>query len=99
MLTYAEGGRLDSEQIAAMKTETDPGASYEELFDELASAVGRSAQRIRGIDPGTLGESRAVGRKQLPSTVGGLLVHAADHTQRHVGQAITTAKVGGSHVK
>jgi len=25
--------------------------------------------------------------------VGGLLVHVAEHTQRHVGQAITTAKI------
>jgi len=29
----------------------------------------------------------------LPTTVGGLLVHVADHTQRHVGQAVTTAKI------
>jgi len=34
-----------------------------------------------------------VGEKHLPTTLGGLLVHIADHTQRHVGQAITTAKV------
>jgi hypothetical protein len=40
-----------------------------------------------------LEQPRRVGRKQLPTSVGGLLVHVADHTQRHVGQAITTAKV------
>jgi uncharacterized damage-inducible protein DinB len=40
-----------------------------------------------------LEEARTVGKKQLPTTVGGLLVHVADHTQRHVGQAITTAKI------
>jgi uncharacterized damage-inducible protein DinB len=34
-----------------------------------------------------------VGKKQLPTSVGGLLVHLADHTQRHVGQIVTTAKV------
>jgi uncharacterized damage-inducible protein DinB len=38
-------------------------------------------------------EERHVGKKQLPTSVGGLLVHVADHTQRHVGQAITTAKI------
>jgi hypothetical protein len=38
-------------------------------------------------------EERQVGKKQLPTTVGGLLVHVADHTQRHVGQAITTSKI------
>jgi uncharacterized damage-inducible protein DinB len=40
-----------------------------------------------------LDEVRTVGKKQLPTTVAGLLVHIADHTQRHVGQAITTAKI------
>jgi len=40
-----------------------------------------------------LDEVRRIGRRQLPTTVVGLLVHIADHTQRHVGQAITTAKI------
>jgi hypothetical protein len=45
------------------------------------------------ISPATYEETRGVGRAMLPSTVGGLLVHCAEHTQRHVGQAVTTAKV------
>ena len=36
---------------------------------------------------------RGVGRKQLPTSIGGALIHVADHTQRHVGQVVTTAKV------
>ena len=40
-----------------------------------------------------MGVARYVGRKQMPTTIGGLLVHVADHTQRHVGQAITISKV------
>ena len=40
-----------------------------------------------------LEEPRMVGKRKLPTTTGGLLVHVADHTQRHVGQAITTAKI------
>lgn len=99
LLTYAEGRQLDDGQIAAMKTELDPGAVHKELFDELAAAMERSAQRIRAIDPGRLEEPRVVGKRQLPTTVGGLLVHVADHTQRHVGQAITTSKVVRSHLK
>jgi hypothetical protein len=47
---------------------------------------------VRGIDLGILTEPRYVGRKMLPSTVIGLLTHIAEHTQRHVGQAITTAR-------
>jgi uncharacterized damage-inducible protein DinB len=44
------------------------------------------------MDPATLGDARTVGRKRLPTTVIGLLTHIAEHTQRHVGQAIVTAK-------
>ena len=99
LLTYVEGRQLGSQQIAAMKTEMDPGAVHKELFSELASALAQSANRIRAIAPASLDEPRAVGRNQLPTTVGGLLVHVAYHTQRHVGQAITTAKVVGAHLK
>ena len=49
-------------------------------------------ERVRAIKPETFEEARGVGRKKLPTTVGGLLVHCAEHTQRHVGQAITTAR-------
>ncbi|HWZ44344.1 MAG TPA: DinB family protein [Candidatus Saccharimonadales bacterium] len=93
LLTYAEGNQLAPEQIAAMKTELDSGASGKELFLELRSELRRAATRIRAFDAASLGVARQVGKKQMPATVGGLLVHVADHTQRHVGQAITTAKV------
>jgi hypothetical protein len=56
-------------------------------------AFAKSGKRIRALTPPQMEEERSVGRKQLPTSVGGLLVHVADHTQRHVGQAITTAKI------
>jgi uncharacterized damage-inducible protein DinB len=93
LLSYAEGKRLDDSQIAALKTELDGGATRDELFAELAAALKRGAMRIRQIDVSRSEEPRPVGAKLLPTTVGGLLVHVADHTQRHVGQAITTAKI------
>jgi hypothetical protein len=99
LLTYAEGRQLDGDQIVSMKTELDPGAVHKDLFAELTSALARSAKRIQAIDPATFDEPRSVGKKQLPTTVGGLLVHVADHTQRHVGQAITTAKIVAAHKK
>ena len=34
-----------------------------------------------------------VGRRKLPSTVLGLLFHAAEHTQRHTGQLLVTVRV------
>ena len=93
LLTYAEGNALSSEQIGAMKSELNAGAGREEDFAELDSALSRSAGRIRAFSPETLADSRIVGRQQMPTTIAGLLVHVADHTQRHVGQAITTAKI------
>jgi len=93
LLTYAEGRALSEEQQAVMKPELDPGAKRGTLFSELNSALAKSMMRVRAFDVSVLEQIRAVGRKQLPTTVAGLLVHVADHTQRHVGQAVTTAKV------
>jgi len=99
LLTYAEGEQLTGEQTAALKAELDPGATRAELFAELESALARGTARIRAIDPERLEEPRRVGRRELPTTVGGLLVHVADHTQRHVGQAIATAKIVKASVR
>ncbi len=93
LLTYAEGRELDDEQLNAKQAEMDPGATGDELFAELNSALARSENRVRAFDLGALEQGRSVGRRQLPTSVGGLLVHVADHTQRHVGQAVTTAKI------
>jgi len=93
LLTYAEGRSLTDEQLAALNSEWDVGASRDDLFSELDRAIDNSAARIRALSPGELAAARSVGKQRLPTTVAGLLVHVADHTQRHLGQAITTAKV------
>jgi uncharacterized damage-inducible protein DinB len=93
LLTYAEGHQLSSEQITAMKTELDPGISREELLAEFHQGLERAAVRVRAFASADLEEPRGVGKKQLPTSVGGLLVHLADHTQRHTGQVVTTAKL------
>jgi uncharacterized damage-inducible protein DinB len=93
LLTYAEGNQLTPAQLDAMKAELDAGAERNSLFAEFDAAIERGSARIRAIDVSCLEEPRKVGRKELPTSVGGLLVHVADHTQRHVGQAITTAKI------
>ncbi len=63
------------------------------MFGELYSALEEGAHRIRQLISGDLEAVRFVGKQRLPSKVGGLLVHIAEHTQRHVGQAITTSKI------
>ena len=93
LLTYAEGQSLSENQLALLRTELDPPAACDALFAELSAALTEGASRVRALAYTNLDEPRTVGTKQLPTTVGGLLVHVADHTQRHVGQAITTARV------
>ena len=93
LLTYAEGDSLTEKQLVALRAEMEPGATRDELFAELSFALSTSATRIRAFSHADLEALRSVGRNRLPTTLGGLLVHIADHTQRHVGQAITTAKI------
>ena len=94
LLTYARGRQLSDEQWAHLKAERNADvASAEELVAAFDAAIRHALQQVRGTDEATLTEPRVVGRKQLPSTVVGLLFHAAEHTQRHVGQLVTTAKV------
>ena len=93
LLTYVEGRQLDEEQIAALQSELDQNTTKSELFAELTAAFAKSAERIRALDATRLAERREVGRRRRPTTVCGLLIHVAEHTQRHVGQAITTAKI------
>jgi uncharacterized damage-inducible protein DinB len=96
ILTYAEGSQLSAEQLAALKGEQGSEGKQESLAESLAEveiAFTRAADRIRVLATANLDTPRAVGRKQLPTSIGGALIHVADHTQRHVGQVVTTAKV------
>jgi len=93
LLTYAEGRTLSEEQLAALQSEIDSISTRSEVMLELQSALADAEFRFRAFDVTKLDEPRSVGRRQLPTTVAGLLVHVADHSQRHLGQAITTAKV------
>jgi len=91
--TYAEGKPLTEQQLAALASEMDNGGTVNSVFSELEASLETTRGRLDGIIRQPLETRIAIGRKRLPTTLGGLLVHAAEHTQRHVGQAITTAKV------
>lgn len=93
LLTYAEGKSLTSEQIAAMKSEGEPAGGASALLSGLTKGIESASARVRAFPANSLSEPRTVGRQQMPTTVAGLLVHVADHTQRHAGQAVTTAKI------
>ena len=92
LLSYAEGKQLSADQIAVLKTELDAGATHEDLFREFHAGMDDAERRVRAFAGANLEEARGVGKKMLPTSVGGLLVHCADHTQRHAGQAVVTVK-------
>jgi hypothetical protein len=93
LLTYAEGHELSEAQLADLAREADAGTLPHLLLREFSNSIERAAQRVRGLIGADLEMQRFVGRKRLPTTIGGLLVHVAEHAQRHVGQMITTVKI------
>ena len=99
LFTYARGEGLSAEQQAFLAAEGEPGsppADAAVLAAAFEHQVGRALAQLRGTRENTLLEPRGVGRLQLPSTVLGLLFHAAEHTQRHIGQIVTTARIAQS---
>ncbi len=91
--SYAEGLALTPEQFAALAGEMSEPGTHGDIFKELKQSFHDTRQRLDVIVIQPMDLKIAIGRKALPTTLAGLLVHAAEHTQRHVGQAITTAKV------
>jgi uncharacterized damage-inducible protein DinB len=91
--SYAEGKSLTEEQLAALASEMDGAGSRESIFGELEQSLEKTRARLPAIVRQLPDLPIAIGRKRLPTTLVGLLIHAAEHTQRHVGQAITTAKL------
>jgi hypothetical protein len=93
LMSYLQNRELTAEQLHELHHEGQPlGLSREQLLTMLEEALREAEVVVRRIDPVTLAEARAVGRLKLPTTVIGLLTHIAEHTQRHVGQAITACK-------
>ena len=95
LLTYARGEALSDAQRRAGGTEETPGDAQDPaaLLAGVSAAVDAALAQLRATGSATLLEPRAVGRAGLPSTVLGLVFHAAEHAQRHTGQVIATAKV------
>jgi uncharacterized damage-inducible protein DinB len=97
LLTYARGEGLSPAQLDALKAESGSSATTAgELTATLDAAIETALSQLRGTPAETLLDAREVGRARLPSTVLGLLFHAAEHAQRHAGQVATTARVVSS---
>jgi uncharacterized damage-inducible protein DinB len=96
LFTYARGEALTPGQLKNLSAEQEPGGSglaVDELVDGFHTQVEKALGQLRSTDPAILLHVRTIGRKQIPSTVMGLLFHAAEHTQRHLGQLLVTVRV------
>jgi uncharacterized damage-inducible protein DinB len=96
LLTYARGERLSDAQKRQLAAERpDPGArpSADELLAAWRAAVDAAVAQLSQTSEGDLRTPRFVGRARLPSTVLGLIFHAAEHASRHTGQVVTTCRI------
>ena len=96
LFTYARGEGLTDAQKNALRSESvagEPPATLADLVGETSGVIARALEQLRHTHRDLILEHRGIGRAQLPSNVLGLLFHAAEHSTRHAGQAITTAKI------
>jgi hypothetical protein len=91
--TYLEGRQINAEQLAAMRAESTGTESAEELIGAVRAVLTRYEDLVRALSPEHFGDVREIGRKRLQTTVISLAIHIAEHGQRHVGQAISAAKL------
>jgi len=93
LTTYLMGDQLSPQQLNALKQEHEPDADLVQLLDLVDKQLHSSEQQLIKLNPDLIYERRSVGSRALPTTVLGLIVHLCEHTQRHLGQAITLAKM------
>lgn len=96
LFTYARGESLTEQQFTYLTMEgkePEKECSVKSLLELVNRQVDKSIQQLSTTDESTLTETRGVGRAQIPSTVIGLFVHAAEHTMRHTGQLLVTARL------
>ena len=93
LMSYLMEAEISPEQIVYLKSEGEPGASLDDLLAGVDAAFAKAESQLRTIKADDIHAPRYIGRKRLPTSVLGLLVHVSEHTQRHLGQSITTAKL------
>ena len=92
LLTYAQGSNLSEIQLQTLRNEGngETKTTIDELIDLFENKVNEALTYFKTLANVDLTQARTVGRKQLPTTLIGLLFHAAEHSQRHVGQLLVT---------
>lgn len=93
MYTYAAGEALSETQLACLSAEGKPAGDLNSLLTALDTRLQTFIDQLKTTEESSLTDARTVGRKKLPTTLIGLLFHAAEHTMRHAGQLHVTVRV------
>src|SRR5690606_355194 len=96
LIAYAQGRKLTADELAAIRTEGEPGdpaATTDQLLAQVRESINAASEAVKRTPQESRLEARRVGRAALPSNGLGLLAHASEHAQRHAGQVVTTAKI------
>lgn len=93
LTTYLRGAALTEDQLGALRLEHEAGASFAVLMEAVDGEFQKTQAVVRAVAVSSCADLRGIGRRQLPTTVGGLIVHISEHTQRHLGQAVLTSKL------
>ncbi len=96
LLTYSRGESLAPAQLAYLAAERnahETRPALASLLSGFVSGVEAAVIALRSVPESSLLLPREVGRKRLPSTTLGLIMHAAEHGSRHAGQIVTLCQV------
>ena len=96
LCTYLEGKQLTAEQLAASKQENQGRDSAQDLIAAVRRSLDRYEELVRVLTPEKFGEKREIGRRRFETTAVSVAIHIAEHGQRHVGQAISAAKLANA---
>jgi uncharacterized damage-inducible protein DinB len=95
LFTYANNQILNEDQLELLALESDEAQflPVKALLTRFNNQVNKALTHLKNIEEKTLLEPKGIGRKQIPTNQLGLLFHAAEHTQRHVGQLLVTVRI------
>lgn len=92
LFTYARAESLTAEQLEYLQHEGIGEATSTVLVQRFRRQVDVALNQLRATPEQDVLLPRGIGRKQIPTNMLGLLFHAAEHTQRHLGQLLVTVK-------
>jgi uncharacterized damage-inducible protein DinB len=96
LLTYSRGEALSPDQfdrLAAERTVHEDRPALGTLLERFQAGIDAAVAYLKTVPEDALLTPREVGRKRLPSTTLGLIIHAAEHSARHAGQIVTLTKM------